>query len=275
MILIDKLKYELKSPIVLIFQEIREKFSKDKNGHLEYRNYMIKIPNWNEVQVNDAVTKVKKSCPFLERLVKLVYKTWARDMLCYADFEIPKEDLFVHTVIIKTGQKIFFHPEIIIEKNEGLKYDRYNEFIEKSVEDALVKLFPIEDLLTKTNETAPKRESLPIFGENDDDEDDNDNNSNDSGSDFENEEKEINYDNDENDSVQQQPSFQPAPQVQQPQPVQQPVYAPAPVQQPQSQLQPVQIQQPVQQQQPQPIQQRQQVSNNINSLSLIDDEDED
>jgi len=142
--------------IYLILLSIYEDSQKN-NGRrsVSYSNFQMElkqVPNWTSFKLEDKLAQVTKKYPYLMDLITAIFVSHVKILSCVRlrsdnksiKIKVPSLNIFLHKLIIKCCETIYYKPKIIHEDKR-----RVIEIIEDAIMDTITNQIPIEYILNE------------------------------------------------------------------------------------------------------------------------------
>lgn len=178
------------TPVLGVFDQVYEESVK-KDGHIRTFQLLLKeVPAWSSLKVASICNQVRTSCDCLSELVSALFLSHIKILssiknakMANVKVKIPKQEKFIHAVLIETARKFYENPIVFRKKDLATK----EAYVMEAIETAVRKFLPLKDILsaylrskgTDVNSIAddPDHESViqtPLNAPDDDDEEDED-----------------------------------------------------------------------------------------------------
>ena len=178
---------------------------------MNFQKRLKDVPNWNQNIINDHVQKASSNCNFLSDLLAAVYFSNIKILSSVKikkstkkiHVKIPELDSFIHQIYIELARKIYSNPKTFSVSVYGSEMDNYEivyPIIHESVEEAIVKSLPFQNILQTYFGDKLYNDSSSDEEESDNDNQDEEDNENNGGFDSDNEpfNENINEENENN-----------------------------------------------------------------------------
>lgn len=163
--MIEFVQHQIRGPVIKKIQKIYDENMDSEDGSgkgkkeriKEFRNNLKDISKWNVSEVNEVVADTKAKCPKLGKLLTVIMKKYASDVLDESDLDEVfikdvNEELFVHKVCIKVGTRVMYDISIMDERIDGnIRVKKFMDFIQDAVESAISDMFPIDEVISKAS----------------------------------------------------------------------------------------------------------------------------
>ena len=144
---IRQLAEDIQSPVMRIFNKM---YARNKKL-VEFQKALQEIPHWNQATVEEHATPIVNSCTYFDDLLTAVFVTFVRILTTVrlssnkpdVNIKIPKNEHFIHRVLIECAKEFYGNPYIFKDKNEAQKRDIYRA----SIDIAIRQLLPVKAIL--------------------------------------------------------------------------------------------------------------------------------
>ena len=159
----DQLKIHLGPLIYEGFVSLYEDAKKKEDETLEYEGNYLKqfqktlcdIPYWNQSIIDELTKNMLNELEYMMELVAAVFVSRIRILTCVMSgkkstemkFKIPTTDVFIHMVYCKTAKIFYYNPYKFLNVNNRENYDGIMDMIDKSINDTINSMIPIESIL--------------------------------------------------------------------------------------------------------------------------------
>tara|TARA_Y100000389_G_scaffold23589_1_gene20240 strand:+ start:4521 stop:5432 length:912 start_codon:yes stop_codon:yes gene_type:complete len=123
---------------------------------VQFQRLLKDVPKWNQNIINNECGRIKNLCPWLNDLIVAVFVTHVKILTSVKinkgnkqfKFSMPNFDTFIHNVYIEAAKEFFFNPRLIYSYGSEIKPSSdTNKIIEKSIDEAIRNLLPVQDIL--------------------------------------------------------------------------------------------------------------------------------
>jgi hypothetical protein len=130
----------------------------DQGGYNFLRQFQIflkDIPNWNKTILEEETKRILKKIDFLMELVAGIFVSHVKILSSVRlngrnreiRIKIPTAEVFIHTVYTNAAEMIYYNPFVFQNHSERKNYEEIREFIEKSINDTIDSMIPIESIV--------------------------------------------------------------------------------------------------------------------------------
>lgn len=146
----DHTNDSLVMPIIAVFDDLYEQSVK-RDGRIKTFQVMLReIPNWSQLKVASTASLLKASCNCLSELISALFLSHIKILssiknakMANVKVKIPKQDKFIHAVLIESAKQFYENPLIFRSKDTPAK----EEVVMKSIETTVRKFLPLKDIL--------------------------------------------------------------------------------------------------------------------------------
>lgn len=144
---VRQLAEDIQGPVMRIFN----KMYMNNKKLVEFQKTLKEIPHWNQATVEEYATPIVNSCTYFDDLLTAVFVTFVRILTTVrlssnkpdVNIKIPKNEHFIHRVLIECAKEFYGNPYIFKDKNESQKRDIYRA----SIDIAIRQLLPVKAIL--------------------------------------------------------------------------------------------------------------------------------
>jgi Family of unknown function (DUF5764) len=144
---IQTLVEEISPEVIHIFNDMYN----PKEGLLEFQKKLKDIQRWSDVTTKQYTDSIINKCPFFEDLLTAIFATIVRIMTTYrltsntpdVNVKIPKNTVFIHSLLISVAHKFYANPYIFKERNSEYK----KEVVRTAIDSTIRKLLPVREIL--------------------------------------------------------------------------------------------------------------------------------
>ena len=126
-----------------------------KKRSISLRNFQLllkKIPVWNTIIIEKNTEGIKSKIPYLLDLITAIFVSHVKILACVRlktdsksiQVKVPNLDTFLHKIIITNAEKIYYNPDIILNKKEIVI-----NLISETIEETIRNQIPIDKILTE------------------------------------------------------------------------------------------------------------------------------
>ena len=139
----------------VILNVFRESQQYKKKSNVSLKNFQIqlkKIPTWNNIIIEKNTLNIKTKIPYLLDLITAIFVSHVKILACVRlksssksiQVKVPNLDTFIHKIIITNAEKIYYNPQIILEKKEKVIF-----LISDTIEETIRNQIPLDKILTE------------------------------------------------------------------------------------------------------------------------------
>jgi hypothetical protein len=151
-----QLVYLLSPEIYKVMLDVyKESQMMPKKLGVSLKNFQIllkQIPVWNTIIIERNTKDIKDKIPYLLDLITAIFVSHVKILACVrlktdnksVDVKVPNLDLFLHKIIITISEKIYYNPNIILNKKEHVI-----QIISDTIEQSIRNQIPIEKILSE------------------------------------------------------------------------------------------------------------------------------
>ena len=151
-----QLIYILSPEIYVILNNVYIESQKmKKKRSVSLRNYQIllkRIPLWNTIIIEKHTKDIKSKIPYLLDLITAIFVSHVKILACVRlksnsksiNVKVPNLDSFLHKIIITNAEKIYYNPDVILNKKEICV-----QLISETIEETILNQIPIDKILTE------------------------------------------------------------------------------------------------------------------------------
>ena len=118
--------------------------------YLLFQRHLSQIPFWNTYIIQDKTTEITRKFPYFENLMAACIVTQVKVLSSIRlssdkpsiKLKLPTVDTFVHELYKQTAQTLYYCPTVM-----DCSIDKLNEVIAESIERAIRRLIPFDDIL--------------------------------------------------------------------------------------------------------------------------------
>lgn len=123
---------------------------------VQFQRLLKDVPKWNQNIINNECGRIKNMCPWLNDLIVAVFVTHVKILTSVKinkgnkkfKFSMPNFDTYIHNVYIEAAKEFFFNPQLVYSYHgDSKKTLETNIIIEKSIDEAIRNLLPVQDIL--------------------------------------------------------------------------------------------------------------------------------
>ncbi len=138
--------------------EDAQKKEDDQGGYNYLKQFQIflkDIPNWNQTILEEETRRVLGKVDFLMELVTAVFVSHVKILASVRlggknrniRIKVPNAEVFIHTVYTNAAEMIYYNPYVFQNHVEREHYEKIRDLIEKSVDETIDSMIPIESVL--------------------------------------------------------------------------------------------------------------------------------
>ena len=151
-----QLIYILSPEIYVILNNVYIESQKmKKKRSISLRNYQIllkRIPLWNTIIIEKHTKDIKSKIPYLLDLITAIFVSHVKILACVRlksnsksiNVKVPNLDSFLHKIIITNAEKVYYNPDVILNKKEICV-----QLISETIEETILNQIPIDKILTE------------------------------------------------------------------------------------------------------------------------------
>ena len=140
---------------IVILNVFNESQQLKKKRSISLRNFQLqlkKIPVWNSIIIEKNTENIKSKIPYLLDLITAIFVSHVKILACVKlksdsksiQVKVPNLDTFLHKIIITNAEKIYYNPDIILNKKEIVI-----NLISDTIEETIRNQIPIDKILTE------------------------------------------------------------------------------------------------------------------------------
>ena len=145
-------------PVVIkIFKELWNEATSDgqRNAAKKFQKLCQEVKTWNETQIREYTDMVKAKCEYFSDLVaaifvaevKILSSIKARKNPPKVNVEVPNNDLFVHSVILKMAERLYWEPNVIAIADDYVRGEEVGKRLFEAVKKTVYRMCPRKAVL--------------------------------------------------------------------------------------------------------------------------------
>lgn len=159
---------------VAMYEDSVQQCKNDKNYYyvVQFQKFLKDIPTWNQTILDTETNRILESVPLMTELVAAIFVSTVKILSCVKlkgknkniKIIIPTGPRFVHAVYTNAAEMIYREPMIVVNHNELENNDKICYIINKSIDNTLNKMIPLNSILKEFLENVfnePEPESEP------------------------------------------------------------------------------------------------------------------
>ena len=142
---------EIVSPPLAHYMQCLYRADETVNRYISFQRQLSQIPFWNTYIIQEKTSEITRKFPYFENLmaacivsnVKVLSSIRLSSDRPNIKLKLPGVDVFVHELYKQTAQALYYYPTLM-----DCGIDKLNETIFESIERAIRRLIPFDDILS-------------------------------------------------------------------------------------------------------------------------------
>lgn len=171
----EQLKIHL-IPVILegfiaMYEDSVQQCKNDQNYYyiVQFQKFLKDIPTWNQTILDTETNRILESVPLMTELVAAIFVSTVKILSCVKlkgknkniKIIIPTGPRFIHAVYTNAAEMIYREPMIVVNHNELENNDKICYIINKSIDNTLNKMIPLNSILKEFLENVFNQEPEP------------------------------------------------------------------------------------------------------------------
>jgi hypothetical protein len=143
--------YEIVMPPLTMCMQSMYLADESRDRYINFQKRLCQIPFWNTYVIQEKTTAITRQYPYFENLMAACIVTYVKVLSSIRlssgrpsiKLKLPTVDVFVHELYKQVAQTLYYDPFIMDQSLEKLQ-----DVVFESIEKAIRRLIPFEDILT-------------------------------------------------------------------------------------------------------------------------------
>jgi hypothetical protein len=150
--LIKAIQFDIYSILLEIYDDSQKNNGRRSVSYSNFQKELKEVPNWASFKLESKISNLTKKHPYLMDLITAIFVSHVKILSCVRlksdnksiKIKVPSLNTFLHKLIIKCCETIYYKPWIINEDKNVII-----EIIQNSAEDTITNQIPIEYILNE------------------------------------------------------------------------------------------------------------------------------